>query len=418
MPILSASNRTQARYKLEGKYPTNFGVVQAGNGTNIAMTGETLNYDIKTEQSKVLRSDRGIASHVQVGASANGDLNIEHIYREYDPFYSSVLGSDWVQYGTNGVTGTAIATLTATASTLTAGAAPTGNDAFTGLARGQWFSIIPAAGASQAVKDYLKSRCFKVSTATAPTSTVITLDAATPIDTVIITAPLTGAKLGTSRLVTGTDMWSYTLEMAHEDVSQFRIYEGQIPGKINFKLSVGSIVTGAISFMGKRMRALANTSVMGTPVASQSFVSANATRGVFDIMEGGASVTATTYIKSADITIDGSLRMQDAVGVFGSAGIAPGTFKIGGTVEVYFADAVMYNKFLNSTATSLELPILDVDGNGYVYVFPNFRYTAGKVNAAGLDQDNTLSMTFECDIDNNVNAPTYQKMMAIYRVGV
>ena len=417
MPTLSASNRTQARYKLEGQYPTNFGVPQTGNGTNIAMTGETFNYDIKTEQSKVLRSDRGIASHVQVGATAGGALNIEHIYREYDPFYAAILGSAWVAYGTNGVTGTAIGTLTPTATTLTAGSAPTGNDAFTNLWKGQWFSIIPAAGATQAVKDYCKSRAFKVHKTTAPTSTVITVDPATPIDTTILSGALSGAKISTSRLVTGTDMWSYTIEMAHEDISRYRIYTGQIPGKLNLKLSVGAIVTGSIEFMGKAQLPLATSSTMGTPVASQTYVSANATRGVFDILEGGSSVTATTYIKSADITLDGSLRMQDAVGVFGSAGIAPGTFKLGGTLEVYFADSVVYNKFVNGTATSLEVPILDVDGNGYIYVFPNFRYTSGKVNAAGLDQDNTLSLTFECDIDSDPTSATYQKMMAIYRVG-
>ena len=418
MPTLSSSNRTQARYKLEGLYPTNFGtLVTAGNGTNVNMTGESFNFDFKTEMSKNLRSDRGIASHVQVGASAAGDLNVEHIYREYDPFYEAVLGSQFVAYGTDGVSA-AIASLTATSNTLTAGAAPTGNDAFTTLHKGQWFSIIPAAGASAAIKAYLKKRVFQISKTTAPTSTVITLEAATPIDTAIISAALTTAQISSSRCYTGTSMWSYNIEIGHEDISRFRQYIGMIPGKLNFKLSVGAIVSGAISFMGRSMvTPLATATSMGTPVSAQPFVSANATQGIFDIIEGGTSITASTYIKSADITIDGSLRMQDAVGVFGTAGIAPGTFKIGGTLEVYFADSTVYNKFLAGTATSLAIPILDVDGNGYVYYFPNFIYTSGKVNASGLDQDNTLSLSFECDFDNVATSATFGKMMAIYRVG-
>lgn len=417
MPTLSSSNRTQARYKLEGLYPTNFGVPQAGNGQDVNMTGESLNYDIKTEMSKVLRSDRNIASHVQVGASAAGALNVEHQYRQYDWAYESILGNQFTVYGTLGVSA-AIASLTATSTTLTAGVATSGVDLWTTLHKGQWFSIIPDAAASAAVKAYLKSRAFKVSTTTAPTSTIITVDAATPFDTAILASALTNAKISSSRLYTGTSMWSYTLEIAHTDINRFRVYTGMIPSKLNWKLGVGQIVSGSLDFMGKGMVTPVPTSTqMGTPVAALAFVSANATRGVFDVLEGGESVTVSTYIKSADITVDGSLRMQDAVGVFGAAGIASGTFKIGGTLEVYFADSTLYQKFIDGTPTSMTIPILDVDGNGYIYHFPNFIYASGKVNAGGLDQDNTLSMSFECDFDNVATSATFGKSMAIFRVG-
>lgn len=417
MPTLSSSNRTQARYKVEGLYPTNFGTkITAGNGANVNMTGESFNFDFKTEMSKNLRSDRGITSHVQVGASAAGDLNVEHIYREYDWAYESVLGSQFVAYGTDGV-GTAIASLTPTANTLTAGAATTGVNDLSTLHKGQWFSVIPEVAATAAVKAYLKGRAFRVSTTVAPTATLVTLEG-NQIDVAILSAALTNAKISSSRLYTGTSMWSYNIEIAHEDVMLFRQYLGMIPGKVNWKLGVGSIVSGSIGFMGKSMvNPLPTASSMGSSAAPQPFVSANATRGVFDIVEGGVSITASTYIKSGDITIDGSLRMQDAVGVFGTAGVAPGTFKVGGTLEVYFADATIYNKFLAGVATSLAIPILDVDGNGYVYVFPNFIYSSAKVNASGQDQDNTLSLSFECDVDSNPASATYQKVMAVYRVG-
>lgn len=413
---LSSSNRSQLRRKLEGVYPTNFGVVQGGNGTDVNITGESLVYDVKTEMSKVLRADRLIASHTQVGATASGGITFEHQYKEFDWAYESILGNSFVAFGTGGV-GAAVTTITVTANTLTADVATAGVNIWTALNKGQWFGITPAVGASQAVKDYLKGRAFKVSSTVAPTTTAITLDAATPINTAIVSAPLSGAKISSSRLFTGTSMSSYTLEMAHLDNGQFRIYTGMIPGKFSLKLAVGAIVTGTIDFMGKSMT-LAQATSMGTPAAAGSFISANATRGVFDILEGGTSITANTYIKSADISVDGSLRMQDAVGVFGTAGIAPGTFKIGGTLEVYFADATMYQKFLDGTATSMSIPILDIAGNGYVYVFLNFTYTAAKVNAQGQDQDNTLSLTFECDYDTDAASATFGKAMAVYRVGV
>lgn len=103
--------------------------------------------------------------------------------------------------------------------------------------------------------------------------------------------------------------------------------------------------------------------------------------------------------------------------MFGTAGIALGTMNVTGKLEVYFADATMYNKLLNGSASSLCIPVLDVDGNGYVYYFPRIKYTAGKVNAGGLDQDNMLSMDWQALPDATVGAPTFGKSVVIYRVG-
>jgi hypothetical protein len=211
-------------------------------------------------------------------------------------------------------------------------------------------------------------------------------------------------------------MKSYSIEAGHLDVGQYRQYTGMIASKLDLKIGVGSIITGTVDFMGKGMT-LAQATGMGTVVASKGYSPANAVRGVFDILEGGSSITATTYIKSADITIDNSLRGQDAVGVLGNAGVAAGTIKASGKLEVYFADQTMYNKFLNNTETSLAIPVQDNAGNGYVFVFPRMKYTAAKVNAGGLDQDNMLSLDFTALMDNVATSATYQKTFSIFRVG-
>ncbi len=418
MPALSSSNRSQLAMKLEGIYPLNFGVPQAGNGVNLNMTAESLDYTIKNETSKTIRSDRQVPDLVQVSASSQGGFQFEAQYKEFDALLQSIMQSDFVPYGTNGVSAALTGTLTFTTSTITASVAPTGNDAFTNLAVGQWFSVIPPAGASAAIKEYLARRVWRCSLTVAPSATVITLHASTPADTAILTGALaTGAKVSSSVAFNGTQMKSYTLEVGHADISQFRQYTGMIPSKLDMKLSVGAIVTGGIEFMGKGFNLLGATS-MGTPAVSQTYTPANATRGVFDMIEGGVSISASTYIKSAEFSIDNNLRMQDAVGVFGAAGIGAGTLKISGKLEVYFADAVMYQKVLSGAASSLSIPIVDVDGNGYVYHFPRIKYSAGKVATGGLDQDNMLQMDFEAILNPTAGDPTYQKSIAIYRVGV
>lgn len=418
MPTLSSSNRSQLGYKLEGIFPANFGVPQSGDGVNLNMLSETLDYTIKNEQSKTIRSDRQVSDVVQVGASSAGGFAFEAQFREFDPFIQGALQGDFVEYGTDGVSAASTGTLTLTSSTvLTASVASATVDSYATLSKGQWFTIIPAAGESQAVKDYLAARAFRVSTATAPTTTVITLDAATPISAAIIASPLAvGYKITSSKAYNGQVMTSYTLEVGHADISRFRQYTGMVVSKMDMKLAVGAIVTGSFEFMGKSFNLLTATD-NGTADLSQTFTPSNATRGIFDVFENGVAISATTYVKSGEFSIDNTLRIQDAIGVFGAAGIGAGTFKASGKLEVYFADSVIYNKLLTGVASGLTIPLLDVDGNGYVYHFPRIKYTAAKVAVGGLDQDNMLAMDWEAIMDTDATSSTFNKTVAIYRVG-
>lgn len=416
---LGSSNRAQVRYKLEGLFPTNFGTTMAaGNGTNLDVTAEALKENVTFTESKVLRSDRQVAGHSLTGVAADGTINVEHRYAGLNPFIEGVLGNTFQVYGTQGV-GTTVDVLTATTSLLlTATTAPTTTSAFTALRKGQWFRIIAPPAATAAVKTYLKGRAFRVSGTVPPTSTTITLDAATPFDVSQGGASLALARLSSAYLDNGLNMWSYNLEVGHEDISTYRLYRGFIPGKLDWKIADTGLITGSVGFTGKDMVSpLPTVTSMGTPIAAPAYESASAVRGVFDIVVGGASISATTYIKSMDFMIDGSLRVQGAVGVLGAARITTGTFKVGGTMEVYFADANLYNQFLANTKASISLPIMDDSGNGYIYHICKATYTAVDVAASGQDQDAMMKVNFSGTIDDDIASATYGKTIVVYRVG-
>jgi hypothetical protein len=415
MPTLAASNRTQLAYLLEGTYPSQFGVKQSGNGNLVRITGETLDYNITTKQSEELRSDRQVTDTIPVGATAQGGFNFELSYREYDWLLESIAQSTFTAYGTDGVSAS-IPTLTLTSSSITAGSATAGADLFTTLTNGQWISVRPPAGATQTVKDYFNSRAFRIHSTTAITSTVITLDPATPINTAIGGVSISAGFISSSRLTNGATMKSYSIEVGHLDIVQYRLYVGMIASKMDLKIGTGSIIGGSADFMGKSM-SITQATGLGTVIASKGYSPANAVRGVFDIIEGGTSITATTYIKSADLSLDNTLRGQEAVGVYGNAGVAAGTIKATGKLEVYFADQTLYNKFIDNTESSLSIPVMDTAGNGYIIYFPRIKYTSGKVNSSGLDQDDMLSVDFQAIMDNAAASPTYQKTYVIYRVG-
>lgn len=420
MPTLASANRTGLTWKKEGDYPTNYGVVQGGNGTNLRMTGESLDFTTQTETSKEIRSDRQVSDLVLVGASASGGFNFELSSTEYDEFLQSTLQGAFVHYGTLGKSAAFTGALTFAATTITNAVAPTGNDAFTILKKGQWFKLNPLVGSPQAVKDYFNSRVFRVSTTVAPTATMITLDAATPINTTVATTAMAaGATISSSTLVNGVAMSSYSLELQYADIVQFALYLGMIPSKMSLSAAPGSIVTGSFDFMGKNS-AISGVSQMGSANPSQTFTPINAVSGVFDVFEGStlAALSATTFVKSFKIDIDNKLRGQTAVGVFGNAGIASGTLDIKGSLEVYFANATLYQKFISNQDSSIVLPLLDPSGNGYVIVVPRIKFGSCKITSGSLDTDVMASMDFTGILDVSTDAAmvSYQKSIAIFKV--
>ena len=403
MPLASSS-LVQVRYIPE----LTFGVIPvAGNPKNLRITGESLDFTISKEQSKEINSSRTISSVTSVTAAASGALNAELSYQEYDSLIAAILQSAWVVYGTNGVQGTA-ATVTATATTLTASVAPTGNDAWTGLQRGQWFRLVHPATANN-------GKLFRVSTSVAPTTTVITLDTNTPAAVVASTA---GALVATSRLSHGTTQTSYTIERAATDISQFLAYTGMTPSKMSVNVASGSLTTVTFDFMGKGAERDGVTQLPGSPVNSYAFDIHSGVSGSSCVLwEAGVPLTGT-FVKSIALTYDNMLRSQEAICTLGAVGIGAGTISITGTLSVYFADGNLFDKFVSNTNSSLIFSSLDTAGNGYIFTVPVANVSSWKVTAGSKDQDLMAEINFVGLRDAANAVPALQKAIFIDRVGV
>lgn len=400
---LSTSNRSQLRFIKESVFGT---IPGSGNPNNLRMTGESLAFGIQTDTSKEIRSDRQVTDLVQTGAGASGDINFEFSYNEFDPLLEAVFQGAFTVFGVNGV-GVAVPTsATFAAGTLTAGAATSGASIFTSLVAGQWVKIAGSSIPGQNI-------WVQVSKSVSPTTTVLTFEG-TPF------TGLTGnggaaVTVSASRLVNGTTLNSYTLERSIADATtpQFFAYRGMCASKMTLKFASGSVVGGSLSFMGKdAVRQDTTTLLPGAPVASKAFDVINAVSGVGNVLEGGVPLTGT-YIKSAELTIDNSLRGQTAIGTLGNVGVGTGTLQVSGTIEVYLADGAMWDKFRNNTASSISLRATDGAGNGYVFTLPKIKYGDAKVNAGGQDQDIILSMPFTALMDS-----TTSKTVIIDRAGV
>lgn len=364
----------------------------SGNGVNLRMTNPTMKASVSTVKSNEISSTRMVSGSTNVDINVDGGFDFEMSGKEYDPFIEGVVYGSFAHYGTAGL-GTTFSCTTA-ATTITADVAPTTTSAFTLLANGSWIKLNPPAGATAIVKAYFADRWFKVA---GTTSTVITLDASTPI---------TGAGLGITAVAgyavtqsvvsNGNTVKSFTFEYDQTDISQLLWFKGMQTNTMSLKLEVGSIITGSFGFTGLTHDISATTILPGSPVASQSLEVMNAVTDVGMVMENGANLlTAGSFIKSVSLDINNNLRAQKAVGVYGSAGIGSGELAVSGSMEVYFTDATYYRKWLDGTQTSLVIGMADQAGNGYLVEMDKVKFKDGGLNVGGKDSDVMLSLPFD-----------------------
>ena len=266
-----------------------------------------------------------------VSSATNADINIDGGFdfelsgKEYDPFIEASVYGSFAHYGTAGLGATFSCTTAATS--ITAGAAPSGTSAFTVLANGSWIKLNPPSGASTAIKTYFADRWFKVS---GTTSTVITLDASTPIAGagLGITA-VAGYAVTQSVVSNGNTVKSFTFEYVQADIGQRLWFKGMQTNTLSLKLEVGSIITGSLGFIGMSHDIGATSVLPGTPVASQPLEVMNAVTDVGMVKENGSNLlTAGSFIKSVSLEINNNLRAQKAVGVYGNVGIGAGELAV------------------------------------------------------------------------------------------
>jgi hypothetical protein len=376
-----------------------FGVIPVtGSPNNLRFTGESLTFAIAKSESGEIRNDRQLADLIPTNGDANGGVNMELSYKEFDTLIEAALMGTWSYYGTvtpgvgQGV-GVAIPTTGGvTATGFTATAATTGTNLLTLLRKGQWFKMMTTGGTGTN-----NGKVFRVSPTTAPTNTVLVVDTATPM---VVDAGVTAVTISSAHVENGVVERSFTVERALNDVGQFFAYRGMEVSKWSLKIATGSITTGSFDFMGKDVLRANATQMPGTPVASQTYDVHNGVSSIGQVFEGGAALTGT-FIKSIDFSVDNALRARDGLGVLGNVGIGNGTLKVTGTVEVYLADGTLYDKFLNNTTTSLQVVSKDAAGNGYAFTIGAVKYGDAKVMAGGKDQDIMISLPFTAIYDSS-----------------
>ena len=199
----------------------------------------------------------------------------------------------------------------------------------------------------------------------------------------------------TNELTVGSTRTSFTVEESQLDIGQYRAYTGVIVDKMDITIPASGIVTAKFALLGKNQSALSTTSIDAGAYTAAPAVQPFTDNGVSGFVKEGG--TSTGVITNIQFTIDNGHAKNYTVGTDVVRDFTAGLIKVTGTVSVFFEDATMYNKFLNSTQTSFDFK-LDDGTNTVEFFLPNVKLTGATKTITG-NGPVTMSMPFRALYD-------------------
>lgn len=367
--------------------------------TAVRFTGESLEHTQETVSSDEIRADAQITDHVRVAVGAAGDINFELSFRTFDRFFEGLMRNDWdTEVDVNNGTGSPQTATVTVASPL---------------------NVMTVTGSPNPFKDIVVGAFIRVTGSTAsPTNNGVYKVTANATGALTISPSFNSAETGTnlrvqaSHLRNGVVKKSYLIEKRFTDLSpqQSLYFTGMRVGSGEVSITPGEILTGTLSFLGKRGFAQDGplSDVVGiTEVAAPAFDVANAVDNVQSLRLDGAVLDAD--ITEMSFSVNNNTRDKPAVGVLGNVDIGLGRFQVEGNITAYFANRALYDLFLAFSAHSWEFAVV-VSGDAYVFQFPSIKFSNGQILAEGNDGDVVANMDFVARRD-----PTNGYTMAIDR---
>ena len=394
MPEFGTSNRVGLRYIAEmewGETPTGTITLQP-----VRFTSESLNYNADFVTSEEIRADRMTPDTVQVASSASGDINGEWSFSSYDAFIEAALYSSFV------TTGMTVEDSTTAAIVKTTGTPNT------------WMltdSAVDLSGQSWAVGQFIKVVGFE------DIGTFYAQIKALDSDDTITIEPMTDVEsdaAGDSITITpleyvrnGIEKKSFTVQKAFTDLStpEYWNFTGVRISTWNLELATGSILNTSFSILA-RDALMTETQFPDVTIGDAETTSVlNSVNNVASIVFDGDPAGSLFYFSQLSLSLDNQLRGQESVGTLGFIGVEAGRIALTGSIELYFENSSLADRFRAATSFSLSLLVQDAAGNVYIVTIPRAKYTSMEIVAGGLDQDILASAEFEAIINE---AGTYQ----------
>ena len=375
------ANDNQYSYILESTYGT---APTAGAWQRLRLMSENIRAN-KTrarpqELSTTYESSAAITTQVGVSGTINGAMSTG----TWDDLFAGVLMSDWVNWTYNVTTGTGA-----------------GSAATSVTAQGVQQLVVNGSGALNSL----------------PTLGVISITGDSPqmngpwayiraLDTVFFVYPLlatqvftahalaNGSAITVKTALNGSTFKSYSLQA--KIGNGFLLRTGGFVNRIQVSTQQGQFATIATDFQfANEVHNLTDTATAYS--AAPTGTVHDTVYGFAGVMLNGAQALINK-VTQCSLTISRDGAGQDyAMGTPIAVGQRPGSILVSGSIQVFFADYMMYDSFQQEAQGMFALTTRDRSGAGYVFFIHNAQMMNPQINAGGKNQP--VLATF--DIEGN-----------------
>lgn len=176
----------------------------------------------------------------------------------------------------------------------------------------------------------------------------------------------------------GITMIPYTIEKSWPANNVYQRYTGMYANTLNLNIASNSQITGSIEFVGKGF-ATDTDIIVGATYIEPTL------GGLFDSYTGELKEGGTTigYVSSLSLTISNGLEALFALFNDEVSEVIDGRCSIEGSLQIYFENSTLFDKFVNDTESSLEFTLTSGATDGYTFLLPRIKYTGGDMPVSG-----------------------------------
>ena len=187
---------------------------------------------------------------------------------------------------------------------------------------------------------------------------------------------------------------SFTIEEAQPDVGVYRQFTGMIANGFQLSSPAEGLTTISFELMGK------GQTVAGTSLDSNGYT-AQPEREPFKsadgvVTEGGSTIA---YVSSIALSVSNNISPAYGWGAEVAEDMIPGRAEVTGTMEVFFTNNALLNKFLSGAYSSLSFQLTD-GTNTMTFSLPKIKYTGVDMPIEAGEGQRILSLPFRAVYDS------------------
>lgn len=308
-----------------------------------------------------VRQDRQIAESRHGFQSVEGTVGFELSLAAYNDMLEGALAGTWA-----GVTLASLGTLSITAATNTLSRS-SGSWVTDGVTKGMTLRLTSFSDGSN--------------------NRDVTVQSVSASDIVVV-EDLTADDSGGTAVVQGnvlkmgTDLKTYTFERSFLDVDQHQAFRGCAINTMSLRLQPSSIVGGDFGIVGMSFGEMSSSRVDESPTAAPA-------NSPFDAFTGalyeGTTMATLGVLTGMTLDVNNNRSVEPVLFQDTSLQVFEGQGRVSGTITAYFANAALYNKFVNETESSLFVRMVDEDGTGFITIFlPRVKINSSSMNPPQL----------------------------------